>query len=502
MIKRNLDELFQEKLKDFTEVPDERVWENIVTSLEKKKKNRMVIPFWWKLGGIAALLAILIYLINPIGGISDEIPIITDIDKVDKPYPLIEKIEKEDALESTGSPEKEGVEDETNSNQQSTVTNSSKNIEEVKIIKKKASDKSKISFDTQNTQVTEKESRKNSRVNNSAIVKMADSNLITEEDALATSEKLTEQSDLDNQENSKKPSIKNNKEIQNIVKDDKGDTYAETNIDKDTAINPERKSLFEEIEEKKKEKIADNEGGKWAVGAELAPVYFNSFGKGSPIHSSFTPNSKTGEINLSYGLSVAYSVSKKMNLRTGINKVDYGYGTNDVEFSSSFNALSADKIANIDYSTNSENLFVSSKTSANALKNDFAFDAASLNSSARDAIMTQQFGYLEVPLEIDYALIDKRFGVNVLGGLSTLFLVDNSVSITSGDLTTEIGKANNLNSVNFSTNVGLGAYYKFTPKVQLKVEPIFKYQLNTFSNTSGTFQPFSLGVYSGIIFKF
>jgi hypothetical protein len=26
--------------------------------LNKKKKNRMVIPIWWKLGGIAAALAI------------------------------------------------------------------------------------------------------------------------------------------------------------------------------------------------------------------------------------------------------------------------------------------------------------------------------------------------------------------------------------------------------------------------------------------------------------
>ena len=64
------------------------------------------------------------------------------------------------------------------------------------------------------------------------------------------------------------------------------------------------------------------------------------------------------------------------------------------------------------------------------------------------------------------------------------------------------GEANNINSVNFSTNLGLGLDYKFTPKLKFNVEPVFKYQLNTFSNTSGSFNPYSLGVYSGFTLKF
>ena len=64
MEKNNLDNLFKEKFKDFAETPDEKVWENIEASLNKKRKKR-VVPIWWQLGGAAAALALLFYFINP-----------------------------------------------------------------------------------------------------------------------------------------------------------------------------------------------------------------------------------------------------------------------------------------------------------------------------------------------------------------------------------------------------------------------------------------------------
>ena len=64
MEKNNLDDLFKDKFKAFSETPDERVWENIEASLNKKKKKR-IVPIWWQLGGAAAALALLLYFINP-----------------------------------------------------------------------------------------------------------------------------------------------------------------------------------------------------------------------------------------------------------------------------------------------------------------------------------------------------------------------------------------------------------------------------------------------------
>ena len=216
------------------------------------------------------------------------------------------------------------------------------------------------------------------------------------------------------------------------------------------------------------------------------------------------PNSKSGNINFSYGVSVAYAISKKLTVRSGIHKVDYGYDTEDVAFSSSLNALSSNgQLASIDYASTSKTLIISSKKVAS---DKFSTGNTSADVTAKSATlegyMSQQLGYLELPLEVNYAVVDKKFGINLIGGVSSLFLIDNAVSLTAGERTTEIGEANNVNDLNFSANMGIGLNYKFSPKIRFNLEPIFKYQLNTFSEIDGAFRPYSIGVYSGLSFKF
>jgi len=116
--------------------------------------------------------------------------------------------------------------------------------------------------------------------------------------------------------------------------------------------------------------------------------------------------------------------------------------------------------------------------------------------------MNQQFGYLEVPLEVNYVLSDRKLGVDLIGGISTLFLTDNSIVLEADGSQTVVGDVNNINKLNFSTNLGLGFYYRIGPSMQLNIDPVFKYQLNTFSDTAGSFNPYSLGVYSGLNIRF
>ncbi|UPT71984.1 MAG: hypothetical protein M0D53_06765 [Flavobacterium sp. JAD_PAG50586_2] len=55
--RKNIDRLFQEKFKDFEVNPPEGTWANIEAKLDEKKKRR-VIPFWWKLSGVAAVFLV------------------------------------------------------------------------------------------------------------------------------------------------------------------------------------------------------------------------------------------------------------------------------------------------------------------------------------------------------------------------------------------------------------------------------------------------------------
>jgi hypothetical protein len=117
--------------------------------------------------------------------------------------------------------------------------------------------------------------------------------------------------------------------------------------------------------------------------------------------------------------------------------------------------------------------------------------------------MLQKTGYIEVPLEMSYALVNKKFGVDIIGGVSTLFLNQNNVSVVSSQgLKTEVGQAENLNNVHFSTNVGLGFKYRFLDFFEANFEPMFKYQVNTFSKDAGNFKPYFIGLYTGISFSF
>ena len=518
MVKKNLDKLFQEKLKDFSEIPDDKVWQAIETSLDKKKKSRKLIPIWWKLGGVAAILLVALMLINPFDDKAVNTPIVTDVNSSTKN--TTQENNTDNTFENQNSKENQIVlsPQETVSDQQEEarvdqVANTNTNFKEGLTSDKGQGSSEKERIQNQNVldvQVANSDPAEFEKATEKNEHTASHKNLDSFDGETAIAESDASSTELEN----KLPVAYGNTKDDSIV--DEIDTSSEKTIamadKKETSeANPEenkKKSIFDAISEQQQEEVvAKNSGSKWSAGPSIAPVYFSAMGEGSPVHSIFVPNSKSGDVNLSYGLSVAYEVSKKLSIRSGVHKVDYGYRTNDVAFSSSLENATSGQIDNIDYTLTSKNLVVSSKVNSRIEtlnQNPFLDTSSEVSaaSAAREGTMEQQFGYLEVPVELNYALVDNRFGINLIGGISSLFLVDNSISLNSGELTTEMGEANNVNAVNFSTNVGFGVNYKFTPKVQLNIEPVFKYQLNTFSETDGTFNPFSVGVYSGLSFKF
>lgn len=505
MSKKNLDKLFQEKLTDFSDVPTEKVWQAIEVSLNKKKKSRKVIPFWWKLGGVAAILALGIFLINPFkDSITDSDAVITDV----------EQVKEDDHKQSKGGG-------------QSPIPNASEVAGQkppgaAKKQNTNRSERQTKPFDTPSA-ITASPKKQDKGVNQKNQGALGSQQHELSEIAARDAQKT-------NERNKAKNGIENAKEAEGVAgtqvaanastdNDQAADTHTDENRNIGGDPNAKEEAIAvvnsEEAEENgasgtlsifdamdKEEGITEVKESKWSAGPSIAPVYFNAFGNGSPVHSIFVPNSKSGDVNLSYGLAISYEISKKLSIKTGVHKVDYGYNTNDVEFTSTLESFGNGQIENIDYSSASRNILVDSKSdNFNSLTNRTALDVAAQNPSL-SGVMAQQFGYLEIPLELKYALVDRTFGVDLIGGLSSLILVDNSVSLTSGELTTEMGEANNVNTMNFSTNIGFGVNYKFTPKVQLNIAPMFKYQLNTFSGTAGDFQPFTIGVYSGLNFKF
>lgn len=501
MSKKNLDELFREQFRDYDAVPDNKVWDNIEASLDKKDKRR-ILPIWWKLGGVAAILAIFFYVINPFDNTNEEGVNVTTVNETKE----IEESVKENDINTENNIKNTQLSTVDTEEENDAVKNEETKEKHLNKNSSYVSNSTKKSLNTVNQNTADFNNINKTNDSNSAATR---SNTSGSQNYLTNPKNVNEGVDLgrapenktaivntegDSKQNNNYKALtenKNKEAVANNLKEEEKATLEDT----------KKKSIFDDIKEEEDEAIVENSSKKWSVGPSVAPVYFNGIGEGSPINSSFDPNSKTGDVNFSYGVSVAYEVSKKLKIRSGIHKVDYGYTTNQIEFSSSFNGSSVAQLENINYTANSENVRVNSAfvnaMNSPSFSNDITGKSASLEGN-----LQQQFGYVEVPLEINYALLDKRFGVNVIGGLSSLFLIDNSVLLNSGDQSTLLGEANNINSVNFSTNIGFGLNYNITPKFQFNVEPVFKYQLNTFSNTSGDFQPFSIGVYSGINYKF
>jgi len=195
--------------------------------------------------------------------------------------------------------------------------------------------------------------------------------------------------------------------------------------------------------------------------------------------------------------------------RSGINRVNLGYNTNNIVIyrSVGVSSLKSSALQNVnnsssnntqsDYNTNGSSETISFISGEN-------INAESPESfGASNTSINQSLGFIEVPLEIQYALLNKKLGINVIGGFSSFFLNNNEIS-SKGESGTRIllGEATNLNKISYSANFGLGLNYQVSKKIDFNLEPMFKYQINTFNNTSGDFKPYFIGVYTGFAIKF
>lgn len=252
------------------------------------------------------------------------------------------------------------------------------------------------------------------------------------------------------------------------------------------------KYAFEEVVNSKSEVRR-----KWSVGPQVAPVYYNSISGGSSLDSQFKDSGKEGGLNMSFGMQVAYQVNDNWQLRSGINKMDVGYATKNVHVGYSDPNLA---IYNVNYSNVNDNGIVFTAFSNANLSNIQNSDLESrveLLYMEANSQLKQNISYLEIPIEIERKIINTDFEWSIIGGVSSLFLTNNVIYVDNKENRSHIGSASNLNKTSFTTNIGMGFGYNFTKQIHLQLEPMFKYQLNAYTN-SVDFKPYIFGVYTGV----
>jgi hypothetical protein len=269
---------------------------------------------------------------------------------------------------------------------------------------------------------------------------------------------------------------------------------------KNSVVTNALEELLNEKESKTKQEAKVN---RWQLTSNVAPIFLGSISNGSAIDPVLDNNSKTYNTSVGFGLGVSYSATSKLSVRTGLNKVNMSYNTNDIMFFASIESRGLKNVSPTRSSAMMEiHSMVSSNNSVGSTSENGMLPFESALVQQNTGYLNQEIGYLEMPLEMTYALIDKKFGLKVIGGFSTLLLQENAITVVSDNNSMLLGEANNLNNIHFSTNLGIGIKYGFMKSFEFNVEPMVKYQLNTFSTNGGDFKPYFFGIYSGVSYKF
>lgn len=544
--KKHIDRLFQEKFKDFEAKPNANVWENIQNQLEQpKQKTKQALPTWLKFASIAAILILFIALGSKFSGNKN----------VNSPNIVNTKSSSNNKNNTL---EKETLE--VDSNTKNNVANSDKikndkNINNVDSSLNKTELTVNNSATTNNTQENSKNNgnlptlitktstsnkKYNSKINSlpeeiladntsssnknkqdkksNTVDLLSNANIIST-NAIANNGTTTVYNDEKDKNTSGTTTVPNsitsqnaNDKLQEIINEIKNTDVTNANVTLVNSLNEKEKenldvaldftksnAIEEAIAKNQNLDEKEKEVDRWSVNASIAPVYYNTLGKGSHIHSQFIDNPKNGEINTSYGIQVGYAFNDRLKLRSGLSKLNLSYDTaNVIVYETVTNTPGSSPLRNIDFIPNNQGQMISVLSS-----NDLGVQQiSSVANDELNAALSQRINYIEVPVEVEYSLVNKRFGVNVIGGVSTFVLSGNEVVTEVDNRKTLIGHANNINNISFSTNLGLGIDYKFTDSFKFNLEPTFKYQINAFNDTSGDFKPYIVGVYTGFSYKF
>lgn len=470
--KKNIDQLFNERFANHQADPASHVWDKIQARLEKDKKDR-VIAIWWRAAGVAASLA----LVFSLAGLLDT----TQSNSIVEQQPEVKnnstpstKIEK--AVEINLHQDKPRVAASNKAAQNQIIT------PKVEVNDNKTSKNEIIVLDKPKKAVAKLAVKKDAGV--------PAKNLGV---AVVKPEKL--------------PVISGNKELINteVVVPTVSSTVIAT-LENISPEGAEKQSIFDAIKEQEqlesKEAVANNttpQESLWEIAPNIAPVYYNTLSQGSSIDASFTDNSQSGDLNISYGIGVRYALSDRLKIRSGFSNVALSYSTGGIELGDGPVSLA---LKTIDYASEGVVVIAQDLGTFSSQNQDGTFGDITPKSTNGEAFINQNISYYEVPLELSYTLFDSAFGLDVIGGISTLLLGNNEVSVTAGSYNEVLGSANNLSSLSFATNIGLGLHYKVSSKFRLNVEPMFKYQLNPYTDSSVSFKPYYLGVYTGLSFKF
>jgi len=255
---------------------------------------------------------------------------------------------------------------------------------------------------------------------------------------------------------------------------------------------------------------------RWMLGAVLSPLY--SFRDADGQAMAGGAEYETGLISYAGGINVSYRGKSRLAIESGIhfNKMGISIGAPGIHlFGRSFDftpMMDASNSPELIAITNSVGNIVteSGQVIVNGYKLNSEYGTEALSNSdvadytqVAEQGIEQHLDYLELPFNLRYTVVDRTFEFQLVGGMSTNFLVNNSVTMETESGTTDIGYLTNVRNVNYTGNAGFGMIYHIHEKFSFLLEPRFKYFLNSVNDASlPSTRPYAVAIYTGISYTF
>lgn len=260
--------------------------------------------------------------------------------------------------------------------------------------------------------------------------------------------------------------------------------------------------------------MSENKIQRWSLGAGLSPAVIFKQGSSAIANLHNMVANENMLVSYSGGISVSYNFNKRFSMSTGFSYSNIAQsvtgvstytgfapfiaskGTNDVTV-----ATSAGRIV-----TTNPDIFIADNTAdrvSTAFGADF-FDPAKSDLPFAGSSLLQNFGYLELPLYLRYKIVDRKIGINILGGVAYSMLVSNSVQTTtfSGEKIF-VGETEGVSPLNVSSSLGLGFEYNMPGNLSFNLQPMLRYFMSPIGDQLGSLvHPWSAGLYTGFSYRF
>lgn len=434
------------------QLPPLDAWKNIQEKLDEKEKKKRIIPLFYWIGSTAACL---------VAGIS------------------IYYFNQNDAVNVNHTPTNE-------------------------VVKTKSTSKESIKKDWNNIEHTNEKSFDNKIV--SSVKKSSKSNQKTIQSSSSYFENIIGESTLFSN------TIPNQKEDKTLELSQKNSTQKDNFVQNNSSINPKNEvseketnpkileekplELVLQEEEKKKEKVEIKQKSPLlTISSYINPT--KVLESKSILANEFNDYNIKNNITVAYGAKVSVRLNDKINVRSGIAKVELEQNTTNINsgINTGVYALSASMPKSSNNITYHSNIRVVGDNTSHTTMTML---------SSETNTMEQKVHYIEVPLEIEYKLASfDKFNLLATAGGSYYVVTKNTISLADVNTRSQykLGEASNLNDMSYSANAGVKLEYNLSNKSSINLEPNYRYMLNPLKNVDAK-NPSLLGLNIGFSIKF